>query len=418
MNADSIQLRGPAPRVDRSAPPGDTATGYCCTPSQVPSTSPTAVLRSIFGRLCVPLVLLTLAACDSSKDPLTLGLAAPLGIDDLYGENTLMGAQLAINEINAQGGIDGRPLKLSAVTDSANDSTAIRAAERLSADPEVLAVVGHAYSGPMLAAAPIYQETGLVAVGTSATSTRISREGDYIFRVGSSDSSNATSLARTALQLGKRVAILYSNEDYGQSLEAVLRRALRDAGAELIASDPYLEEMPETEFEPYLRRLAARGVDVILVAGYDKGASKIIPRARALMPGVQIMGGDGLELLVGMGSAFDGTYVGMLYHPEASPSARSFAAAYRAAFQREPDSSAATAYDAVYLLARAMQAGHRTRREIRDYLAGVGREGGSPVFEGVSGPVRFDENGDPVEKPFTVVVIRNGKFVLPEGQTS
>ena len=62
---------------------------------------------------------------------------------------------------------------------------------------------------------------------------------------------------------------------------------------------------------------------------------------------------------------------------------------------------------------RALQAGHRSRESIRDYLAGVGREGGSPAFEGVSGPVRFDANGDPVGKPFTVVVIRGGRFVLP-----
>jgi branched-chain amino acid transport system substrate-binding protein len=277
----------------------------------------------------------------------------------------------------------------------------------------VLAVVGHASSTPMLAAAPEYEQAGLPAIGTSATSTRISRAGDYIFRIAGSDSANAAELARTARTLGARVAILYSNEDYGQSLETVFRSSLRETGARLVASDPYLEDMPPTSFDPYLRRLAGRGADVILVAGYEVGAANLIPRAKALMPGIQIMGGDGLEPLVGMGPQFDGTYVGMLFHPDVSSRARDFAAAYRAAYQREPDSSAATSYDAVYLVARAIGAGHVSRRAIRDYLAGVGRQGGSPVFEGVSGPVRFDANGDPVGKPFTVVVIRGGRFVLP-----
>lgn len=345
-------------------------------------------------------------------EPLTIGVTAPIG-DDSYGDNSLRGAQLAVKEINAGGGIDGRELRIEAQSDSGSETGAIAAADRLAANVAVLAVVGHASSAPMKAAAPRYESAQLPAVATSATSTAISTLGDYIFRVAGSDSANAAELARTARTLGARVAIFYSNEDYGQSLQAVFRESLRDTGARLVANDPYLEDMPAENFEPYLRRLAARGTDVILVAGYEVGAANLIPRARALMPAVSIMGGDGLEPLVGMGPQFEGTYVGMLFHPDVSDRARTFAAAYRAAYQREPDSSAATSYDAVYLVARAMREGHVTRRAIRDYLAGVGREGGSPPFDGVSGPVRFDANGDPVAKPFTVVVIRGGKFVLP-----
>ena len=355
---------------------------------------------------------LLLAACGGSREPLVLGLAAPLG-DSSFGDNSLRGASLAVAEINRDGGIKGRTLRLEAVSDSGKDSTAIAVAARLTGNADVLAVVGHASSTPMLAAAPEYEAAGLPAIGTSATSTRISRAGDYIFRIASSDSANAAELARTARTLGARVAILYSNEDYGQSLETVFRSSLAATGARLVASDPYLEEMPPSEFEPYLRRLATRGADVILVAGYEVGAASLIPRAKQLMPGVQIMGGDGLEPLVSMGDQFEGTYVGMLFHPDVSKQARDFADTYRSTYQREPDSSAATAYDAVYLLARAMRAGALSREAIRDYLAGVGRPGGSEPFQGVTGPLRFDENGDPVGKPFTVVVIRGGRFVLP-----
>lgn len=364
----------------------------------------------------MPLLIALLAgACGgAADDALVLGLAAPIG-DGSYGDNSLRGAELAIREINGGGGVGGRTLRLEAVSDSGRDSVAIAVAARLARDPEVLAVVGHASSGPMIAAAQEYESAGLPAVATSATSTRISRAGDFIFRVAGSDSANAAELARTARSLGARVSILYSNEDYGQSLAIVFRSSLAETGARLVGSDPYLEEMPAADFEPYLRRLAGVGTQVMLVAGYEVGAAKLIPRARALMPGVRIMGGDGLEPLVGMGPEFDGTYVGMLFHPDVSDRAKRFAAAYRAAYQREPDSSAATAYDAVHLIARAIGDGHTSRGAIRDYLAGVGREGGSPVFEGATGPVRFDENGDPVAKPFTVVMIRGGRFVLPDG---
>jgi branched-chain amino acid transport system substrate-binding protein len=397
-------------------PPGvyrNTATPICYTSPRHSPFPPGRLPLTDFARRRAPLLLvLLLAACGGGREPITLGVAAPIG-DNSYGDNSLRGAQLAVREINAEGGINGRELRLEALSDSGSESGAIRVAERLATNPAVLAVVGHASSGPMVKASTTYQSVGLPAVGTSATSTAISGLGDYIFRVAGSDSANAAELARTARTLGGRVAIFYSNDDYGQSLQAVFRNSLRDTGARVVANDPYLEEMPAENFEPYLRRLASRGADVILVAGYEVGAANLIPRARALMPQVHIMGGDGLEPLVGMGPQFEGTYVGMLFHPDVSPRARTFTAAYRAAFQREPDSSAATSYDAVYLLTRAMRAGHLTRREIRDYLAGVGRQGGSPAFEGVSGPVRFDANGDPVEKPFTVVVIRGGKFVLP-----
>jgi len=392
----------------------NSATRSCYSSSQSAPFPASPLLHAASARrfALVPFVLLAAACGAGGKEPLTLGVAAPIG-DGSFGDNSLAGAQLAVREINAQGGIGGRELRLVAQTDSGSETGAIAAADRLAANAEVLAVVGHASSAPMKAAAPRYEGAQLPAVATSATSTAISTLGDYIFRVAGSDSANAAELARTARTLGARVAIFYSNEDYGQSLQAVFRNSLRDTGARLVANDPYLEDMPAENFEPYLRRLANRGTDVILVAGYEVGAANLIPRARALMPGVSIVGGDGLEPLVGMGPQFEGTYVGMLFHPDVSPRARAFATAYRAATQREPDSSAATSYDAVYLIARAMREGNVTRQSIRDYLAGVGREGGSPPFDGVSGPVRFDDNGDPVAKPFTVVVIRGGRFVLP-----
>jgi branched-chain amino acid transport system substrate-binding protein len=153
-------------------------------------------------------------------------------------------------------------------------------------------------------------------------------------------------------------------------------------------------------------------VRLVFVAGLDAAAGRIITQARGVGMDARFIGGDGLEPLVEMGAHFNGTMVGVLYHPEMSPAARQFATAFRAKFRREPDSSAATAYDAVQLIARALREGSTSRSAIREYLEQVGRNGGSPALAGVSGPVAFDANGDPVGKPVALVRIENGRFRL------
>jgi branched-chain amino acid transport system substrate-binding protein len=343
----------------------------------------------------------------TGADPYVIGLAAPL--DRGFGENSRLGAELALREINAAGGVRNRQLVLRAVDDRAEESVAIAVADSLYRDPAVLAVVGHATSGAYVAASTIYNR-GLPAVGTSATSTGIGELGEWIFRVASSDSANAAALARAAAERGSRVAILYANDDYGRSLARAFSLGLTGTGATLVGRHPYLEEMDD--FRPYIRLLRARGAEVVLIAGLDIGAATLIEQAHALDWRPHFMGGDGLEDLVDQGERFDGTLLTALYHPRMSPEAARFAEAFRAAYNREPDSSAATSYDAVKLIARALAEGGASRAAVRSYLAGVGRPGGSPPLEGVAGPVRFDANGDPLDKPVVLVRIESGTFTL------
>jgi len=366
-------------------------------------------------RALATLALAALAACTHrGGGDYVLGLQFPLtdghGQPDVYGELSRMGAQLALDELNAQGGVDGHRLAARLLNDQGDDSTAIGVADSLARDPAVLAVVGPIYSGTTMASARVYEDAGVVALATSATSPEISALGPWIFRMASSDSANAVALARVARATGLRTAILYSNEDYGIGLMRYFARALAEAGAAPVAEDPYLEEMPD--FRPYLLRLKARGAQLVFVAGIDQGARTLIPQAREVGLQARFMGGDGIEALKEAGAAFDGTVIGSLFHPEASERARAFAATFRARWGREPDSSAALAYDAVYLLARALGSGAHDREAIRRYLARVGAPGGSETFDGVGGAVAFDANGDPKGKTCVVGTVRGGRIVL------
>lgn len=359
-----------------------------------------------------------LGAGGDGGDPLVLGLAVPLtdtdGNADVYGVRSRMGAELAVEELNARDVFGGRPLQLRTVNDRGDPTTAIAVADSLASDPEVLAVVGHVYSGATIKAATRY-DGRVPAVATSATSPEVSRLGDWIFRVASSDSANAVALARAAQGMGQRIAVLYANDDYGQGLARNFAAALRAAGGEVAAMDPFLDGTDD--FRPYLLRMKARGVDLVFVAGLQDPAARAISQAQQVGLDARFVGGDGIEGLAGMGQQYDGTAVGLLFHPDMSDSARAFVRRYRARYGEDPDSQSALAYDAVRLLARALQAGHREPDAIRRWLAGVGRDGrdGSPAFEGVAGRVTFDEHGDPVDKRFTMGVIQGGAIALPRG---
>jgi branched-chain amino acid transport system substrate-binding protein len=354
-------------------------------------------------------LLMVSGGCGNGSAPVVFGAAAPL--EASYGASMRLGAELAREEINRSGGIRGRPLELRFRDDRADPQAAPAIAEEFFNDPQVVAVVGHVNSGTMTAAAFIYQQ-GLPAVATSATSPGISRLGEWIFRVASSDSANAVELARHARGLGVPTAVLYENDDYGRGLAESFRAALSGEGTRLLHNDPYLAATED--LRPYLQRLRREGAGLIFIAGLEEGAARIIAQSREVGLDTRFLGGDGIEGLAQMGTAYDGALVGLLFHPDATAASRSFAERFRAAYDREPDSFAALGYDATLLLARAASEAGANRRAIRAYLAGVGRPGGSPPFEGVAGTVRFDENGDPAGKPFSVGVIRQGTIHLRE----
>lgn len=353
--------------------------------------------------------ILFLTACGGEGESVVLGVAGPFSTP--YGASMRQGAQLAALEINEAGGIDGRRLELRFHDDQADPDAAVRVAEALLADEEVVGVVGHVNSATMLHAGPVY-DRGLPAVATSATSTRISALGDWVFRVAPNDSSTATTLAGAALEMGGGAAILYENEDYGRGLASAFRSALEARGGTVLSSDPYL---PTTaDLRPFLERMREDGARVVLLAGLTEDAARIVEQATEVGLTATFLGGDGIEGLVEHGQAYDGVRVGVLFHPDTGPDAAAFATRFRAAHGREPDSYAALAYDATRLLAAAARAGGPSRGAIREYLAGVGRNG-RPPFDGVTGPIRFDEDGDPIGKGSPIATITGGRLHLERG---
>jgi branched-chain amino acid transport system substrate-binding protein len=329
-----------------------------------------------------------------------------------------LGAELAINEINHAGGIHGRMLKLIVEDDSASPEAAVAAARRFYANPNVVAVIGPLTSAATMAAAPIYNggKRPLVLVSPSASAPSVSAAGPYIFRVCPTDVVHGTRLADFARQQLKaqRAAILYQNDEYGRGIRGTFAAEFTGRGGSLVEDDPYVPDLPS--FEPYLRRLRARGgADVLLIAGTAASAQRILPTLDTVGIHPHVLGGDALSGLETTREG-QGIFMSAAYLPD-QPGERNaeFVRAYHTAYPSQPlDHRGAAAYDIVQLLAAAIEETGPNRRRIHDYLASVGSE--HPAFEGVTGRIAFDEHGDVPNKAVAVGVVRDGRLVTAQTQ--
>ena len=195
------------------------------------------------GKAMRSLVVLALAGCAASKaDPYVVGAAGPW--KEGYGLQSLQGIQLAVDEINEAGGINGRPLRVIERDDAGNGLTAATIAQEFVANRTVSAVIGHVNSTGMLSAARVY-DGKLATVATSATSPDLTGISSWVFRIISSDSLNGIALANFASTIARgntpTAAILYENHAYGRGLADSFRRSFR---GQVVSIDPINADLP------------------------------------------------------------------------------------------------------------------------------------------------------------------------------
>lgn len=371
--------------------------------------------RTFFVVQIQSLLLLSLAACGDSGGPIRIGLAGPFS--DPVGAPMKRAAELAVEEINAAGGVRGRPLELVARDDFGDPDSAVAVASALVGE-RVVAVIGHVYSGTTLAAAPVYNDASdpVVQISPSSSSPDVTTAGAYTFRVCPSDMAHGAALARYAReQLGlDRGAILYLNDDYGRGIRRTFAAEFTQRGGTVVESDPYLGSTPNVD--AYLDRIVLRKrSQFVLVAGNRSEAEEALLGARKRGLKVPFMGGDGLEGIEEAGPLAEGTYVSAAYLPGVnSPKNRQFTVSYRRKYPDAglPNQPAAATYDVVYLLRDVIESAGTNRKAIRDAVAAVGRT--TPAFEGVTGKIAFDENGDVPEQRVIIGIVQ-GANVQPAG---
>jgi len=366
-------------------------------------------------RLATALTVLLLTACRPSAEPVRIGLAGPFS--DPVGGPMRKAAELAAGEINAAGGIGGRPIELIARDDHGDPDSAVSVAADLVAEG-VVAVIGHVYSGTTLAAAPVYGAgpSPIPVITPSSSAPEIAQAGRHVFRLCPTDLEHGAALAtwiRKGLQL-TRASVLYLNNPYGRGVRQSFVARFTALGGAILESDPYIGDTPDVGI--FLDRIRANGKsEFLVVAGNRTEALAVLVQARQRGMMLPVFGGDGLEGLEQDGPIAEGTTLTAAYFPTLdTPQNQRFVRTYLAKYPGSvaPNQPAAAAYDAVYLLRDIISVSGAGRRAITAALSTLGTS--IPPYQGVTGILAYDGQGDLARMPVLIGVIRNGAVVQVE----
>ena len=367
-------------------------------------------------RALVAFALLTSIAC--AAEPIKVGHYASLtGKEAAFGVATRKGVLLAVEELNAKGGVLGRPIEylVEDIQSKAGDSATV--VKKLISRDKVVAMIGGNASANSLEAAPICQNAKIPMMAISSTNPRVTEVGDYIFRICFIDPFQGAVLAKFARETlhAKRVALLTAvNSPYSVGLSGVLREDFTARGGEIVAEQKYNEG--DKDFRAQLTAIRPTHPDVIAATGFYTEAALICIQARSLGLDIPIIGGDGWEapqLIELGGKAVEGTYYSTYFSTENdAPEVRAFVQRYRARWNGEaPEGVSALGYDAMYLIAAAMErAGTTDSAKLRDAIAATKN------FPGVTGRTTIDEKRNS-SKAAVMLVVKNGRTTFFESVT-
>lgn len=352
------------------------------------------------------------SSAKASGDSITIGtVTTNSGTAAAYGEAEVKGFELAVSEINAKGGINGKKVKLESMDDKGDATEASNAYNKLAGDNNVLAVAGPTISATTAAVAPLADQSKLVTIAPAATSDSI-ETGNYLFRTCFKDSYQGEVAARFAAEnlKVKKVAVLYGTGDpYSSGVGEAFAKAAEKLGLEVVDKESS-SSADDTEYSAQLQKIQASGAELLYAPYYYSVAGPyIIPQARSVGFEGYVMGPDGYDglKLTGDKSQYNKTYYTTHYSADdnTNTKVRDFIKSYKSKNNAEPNTFAALGYDTIYMIKQAIEkAGENaTREDVRNAVAGM-------TFDGVTGKFTMDKSGSPT-KSVTVLEMKDGKPV-------
>lgn len=348
---------------------------------------------------------------DGAGGAILVGQYASLtGKEATFGTSSDQGTTLAIEEINAAGGVLGRKLKLLTEDTQSKAGEPATVVNKLIARDGVIAVLGEVASSRSLEAAPICQQSKIPMISPSSTNPKVTEVGDYIFRVCFIDPFQGTVMANFATKtLKARKVALFTDvkSDYSKGLAKFFKERFLANGGEIVTELDF--NGGDKDFKAQLTAIKAAAPDAVFVPGYYTDAALICVQAKQLSLNVPFLGGDGWESekLVEIGKdAVEGQYFSTHYHPDVgSELSKKFVEHYHKRFNgKTPDALAACGYDSVLVLADAIKrAGSSDPQKIRDALAAT------KDLQAVTGKITINENRD-ATKSAVILQVKDGKY--------
>ena len=352
-------------------------------------------------------------------DPIYLGVSGPLtGPNAQYGAQWKQGFDLALDEVNGAGGINGRPLAYIFEDTQSDPRQSVAVAQKFVADSRIVAELGDFSSPASMAASPIYQKAKLVQFGFTNSHPDFTKGGDYMWSNSVSQADEQPlSAAYAVKRLGlKKIAVLHLNTDWGRTSKDIFVKAAKDMGAEVVAVEGYMAD--EKDFRSTLVRVRDAKPDGLMLVSYYSDAALIarqVKQSGLNLPMVAASSVYSPKFVELGGDAVEGVYTASRYFPEdPRPQVRNFVTKFKAKYDKEPDAFNAYAYDTIILMAQVMRESGTDRKAIHDGLAKV-KDVPSVIF----GKATFDPATRRVSGAMNVeLVVKDGRFTVWEGGTA
>jgi branched-chain amino acid transport system substrate-binding protein len=384
-------------------------------------------LRSLFSSrvlavgFCLGLGLLSLlSGCkkrpeEGGTGPIVIGAYLSMtGSMATFGESSKRGAEIAIEEANAQGGVLGRKVSLVVVDDQGKAEEVGNAVLRLIDVDGAVAIMGEVASTLSLVAGRIAQRRKVPMVSPSSTNTQVTMVGDYVFRVCFLDPFQGYAMARFArdrLKISKVAILKDVRNDYSIGLSDAFQKAFTRLGGTITDIESY--GAGDTEFSAQLTKIKPGLPEGLYVPGYYTEVGSVARQARRLGIKAPLMGGDGWEspelLKIGGVDIVGSYYSNHFAHDLPSPRAKQFITAYGAKYNEAAPALAALGYDATLAILDALRrAGSTNPRAVRDALATT------TELDAVTGRLTLDANRNPVKPAVVVRVTEAGEVFEAE----
>jgi len=344
-----------------------------------------------------------------AQDTIPVGEFASIsGGSASFGQSSHKGMVLAINEINAAGGVLGKKINLITEDDQSLAGQPATIVRKLISQDKVVALLGEIASSKSLEAAPICQQDKIPMISPGSTNPKVTEIGDYIFRICFIDPFQGTVMAKFARSKGwKKVAVLTDvKQDYSVGLAEFFVKNFTANGGEIVKDQKY--SSGDKDFRAQLTSIKASQPDAIFVPGYYGEVALIAKQSHLLGIKAPLMGGDGWvgdSLLKVAGNSLDGCFFSNHYSEEdTAPVVQEFVKKFKAAYGVVPDAMAALGYDSAMVLADAIKrAGSTDSQKLRDAIAAT------KDYKAVTGSITLDEHRN-ATKSAVILTIANGGF--------
>jgi branched-chain amino acid transport system substrate-binding protein len=329
-----------------------------------------------------------------------------------YGQSSVEGIEMAIDEINAAGGVNGKKIVAVKYDNKSEPAEATTLANKLMTQDKVLAILGPATSGSFKATIPVAIKNKIPVASGSATADDVTVDAsgvkEYAFRTCFNDSFQGTAMATYAtnsLKAKKAVIIKDTSSDYGKGLAENFTKTFTSLGGEIVAEEAYVSG--DTDFNAILTKIKGMQYDIIYIPGYYNEAGLIIKQARAQGIKAPILGADGFDApqlaeLAGADALNNVFFTNHYSSLDQDPAVQEFIKAFKAKYNKEPDAFNALGYDlAKFVIDGISRAEDLKGEAIKNALEATKN------FQGVTGSFSIDENHNPV-KAIVVIELKDG----------